>query len=228
MPRYSNFKIKYKKYKNYTSFFILSLMVNRLMLNGKKKKAIRVIKSTFSYIYIKTEGSNPYFILLKSIYNLFPKFKLKAISYDKVLYYFSEKLSDSYLVQNALTLLIKTSRKRKGKNFIEKLANEIIDTFNLTSISLKLKQEKDISDFNKIKTSLEMLEAKEERELGEEEREKAKKNREFLADPYFEFDFNVLNERALKQTMVDLENIEVKRGKEFKKSVNKIKIFKIC
>jgi ribosomal protein S7 len=157
MPRYSNYKFKYKKYQNLNKYFVLNLFINRLMHSGKKNTAIFVLKKVFLLLSQKNNLQKPYIIFIKCLYNLAPKLKIRALSINNSLVYFAEKYNFIDAIKSSITLLLNTSRKKKGRNFVNKLTNEIIEEYNFKGLIIRKRQEKDISLINKIKFSSKQL-----------------------------------------------------------------------
>jgi len=168
MSRYP-IKIKrYLKFSNNNNNFILNFFANVIMRNGKKLKAIKVIKEIFVLLRKKT-NSNPLNVFVIATYNCSPRiktikrkessditdfvnifsiFELAKIKTNKINYidYYKDKYFNEIeplFLKDSLSLglrfLINNSKKQKGLKFSERVANEIVDAFNYKGSSIKNK-----------------------------------------------------------------------------------------
>lgn len=110
------------KYDN----LLVSLLVNRLLKNGKKRLARRIIESAFALIQVKTEES-PILILEKAIRNISPRVQLKAKRVGGATYQVPTLLSKFRSTNIAIRWVVEFSRKRGGKGMYIKLANELLE-----------------------------------------------------------------------------------------------------
>jgi small subunit ribosomal protein S7 len=105
---------------------LVSLLVNRLLKNGKKRLARRIIESAFTLIQVKTEES-PILILEKAIRNISPRVQLKAKRVGGATYQVPTLLSKFRSTNIAIRWVVEFSRKRGGKGMYIKLANELLE-----------------------------------------------------------------------------------------------------
>lgn len=119
---------------------LVSLFINKIMLKGKKS-----IAQTIFYNAIKKAkeslNKDPMEILEKSVNNSTPIIELKTRRIGGTTYQVPVEIRSDRKTSLALSFIIKSARKRPGKDMISKLGNEIIDSFNNTGNSVKKKEE---------------------------------------------------------------------------------------
>nr|AYQ93444.1 ribosomal protein S7 [Lepocinclis tripteris] len=119
---------------------LVSLFINKIMLKGKKS-----IAQTIFYNAIKKAkdslNKDPMEILEKSVNNSTPIIELKTRRIGGTTYQVPVEIRNDRRTSLALSFIIKSARKRPGKDMISKLGNEIIDSFNNTGNSVKKKEE---------------------------------------------------------------------------------------
>jgi small subunit ribosomal protein S7 len=111
---------------NYDSFLV-SLLVNRILKNGKKRLARRIVAKAFTAIDFKT-NQKPLLVLEKAIRNVSPRVQLKAKRIGGATYQVPLLLSRFKSTNIAVRWIVEFSRKRSGKGGMSiKLAQELID-----------------------------------------------------------------------------------------------------
>lgn len=128
-----------KKDSKYDSFLV-SLVVNRLLKNGKKRLAKRILLKAFDFIEFRT-NENPILILEKAIRNISPRVQLKAKRVGGATYQVPTLVNKFRSTTTAISWLITFSRKRSGKGMPLKLANEVLDAAKGTGNAVKKKEE---------------------------------------------------------------------------------------
>lgn len=119
---------------------IISLLINKILMKGKKNIAESILYKTFSHIELKTK-KNPILILEKSIKNISPRVKLEANYVNKNTFQIPKILSTYYSTRLAIKWLVANSRLRYGKDMSFKLANEILDSLKGLGNSIKKKDQ---------------------------------------------------------------------------------------
>ena len=120
--------------------FLVSLLVNRILKQGKKRLAKRIVYKAFEYIEFRT-NQNPIFILEKAIRNISPRVQLKAKRVGGATYQVPTLLNKYRSTNIAVRWLITFSRKRAGKGMSLKLANELLEAAKGLGNSIKKKEE---------------------------------------------------------------------------------------
>ncbi len=107
---------------------ILAKFINRLMRDGKKTTAQRVVYSALDIL--ESKGSNPVELFEKALDNIGPKVEVKARRIGGAAYQVPTEVRGSRRQSLAIRWLLEAAEKRSNaefKTFAEKLAAEIID-----------------------------------------------------------------------------------------------------
>ena len=111
------FPKKDSKYDN----LLVSLLINRLLKNGKKRLATRIVNKGFELIEFRT-NQNPILILEKAIRNISPRVQLKAKRIGGATYQVPTLLNKYKATNIAIKWVVEFSRKRSGKGMSLKAA----------------------------------------------------------------------------------------------------------
>jgi len=117
---------------------LISHYVNRIMLNGEKNIAIRLMYDALDIIKNKLKDE-PLKILIKATENVKPQLEVKARRIGGATYQVPTEVDPLRANALALRWIINFARVRKGKSFSEKLASELIDAYNEQGSSIKKK-----------------------------------------------------------------------------------------
>ena len=124
------------KYDN----LLVSLLINRILRQGKKRLARRIVYKSFELIELRT-NQNPILILEKAIRNISPRVQLKAKRIGGATYQVPTLLSKYRATNTAVKWVVEFSKKRTGKGIALKLANELIEAAKGMGNSIKKKDE---------------------------------------------------------------------------------------
>jgi small subunit ribosomal protein S7 len=124
------------KYDN----LLVSLLINRILKQGKKRLARRIVYKSFELIEFRT-NQNPILILEKAIRNISPRVQLKAKRVGGATYQVPTLLNKYRATNIAVRWIIEYSRKRSGKGMPLNLANEILEAAKGLGNSIKKKEE---------------------------------------------------------------------------------------
>jgi len=124
------------KYDN----LLVSLLINRILRQGKKRLARRIVYKSFELIELRT-NQNPILILEKAIRNISPRVQLKAKRIGGATYQVPTLLSKYRAKKTAEKWVVEFSKKRTGKGIALKLANELIEAAKGMGNSIKKKEE---------------------------------------------------------------------------------------
>ena len=130
------FPKKDSKYDN----LLVSLLINRLLKNGKKRLATRIVNKGFELIEFRT-NQNPILILEKAIRNISPRVQLKAKRIGGATYQVPTLLNKYKATNIAIKWVVEFSRKRSGKGMSLELANELLEAAKGLGNSVKKKDE---------------------------------------------------------------------------------------
>jgi small subunit ribosomal protein S7 len=124
------------KYDN----LLVSLLVNRILKNGKKRLARRLVYKAFELIQLRT-SQNPILILEKALRNISPRVQVKAKRVGGATYQVPVLLNKYRATHLAIRWVVEFSRKRSGKGMALKLANELLEAAKGLGNSVKKKEE---------------------------------------------------------------------------------------
>lgn len=130
------FPQKDSKYDN----LLVSLLVNRILKEGKKRLAKRIVYKAFELIEFRT-NQNPLLLLEKAIRNISPRVQLKAKRVGGATYQVPTLLNRFRSTNIAVRWIVEFSRKRSGKGMSVKLANEVLEAAKGLGNSIKKKEE---------------------------------------------------------------------------------------
>ena len=119
---------------------LVHMMTNRLMKNGKKALAYRLIYEACQRIGDLTE-QDPIKVLEQAVRNATPLVEVKSRRMGGSTYQVPVEVSGFRATNLALRWIIKYSDQRVGRSMAIKLANEIIDTANDIGNTVKKKEE---------------------------------------------------------------------------------------
>ena len=133
---------------------IVSMIINTILLKGKKNLAQKIFYEAMKNIKQSTQ-QDPIEILKKAINNATPTVEIKSRRIGGATYQVPIEVKTERGNSLAIKFIIKSARKRPGKSIITKLTNEIIDSSNNSSNSVKKKEEiHKIAEANKAYASL--------------------------------------------------------------------------
>ena len=124
---------------NYNSTLV-SLLNVRILKNGKKRLATKIIDETFAIIAEKTK-TQPLEVFEKAVKNTTPLVEVKARRVGGSTYQVPLEVSKYRGATLALRWLIKSAKDRSGRTMAFKLANEIIDAGNGIGNAVRKREE---------------------------------------------------------------------------------------
>ena len=139
MPRHGNIiKRKIPKDAVYNSEE-LQRFINKLLLQGKKSTAEKIMYGAMLLIQEKTK-TDPMVVFNKALENIRPLLEVKARRVGGATYQIPLEVSKTRSMAIAMQWLRDTSRARKGKSMIENLAAELLDAYNGTGSAIGKKE----------------------------------------------------------------------------------------
>jgi small subunit ribosomal protein S7 len=119
---------------------VVSKLINRLTLDGRKSKAEGVIYGAFDVIEerLKTE---PLKVFKKALENIRPSIEVKSRRVGGATYQVPMEVRPERKLALALRWLVSYSRGRGEKTMVERLAAEIIDASNSKGGSVKKRED---------------------------------------------------------------------------------------
>jgi small subunit ribosomal protein S7 len=110
------------RYKNTT----ITRMINKVMLNGKKSKAEKIVYGALDAIE-QREGQPPLTVLGQAVRNATPQLMVKSRRIGGATYQVPVEVRPERSLTLAIRWLIASARARSGKSMTDKLADELID-----------------------------------------------------------------------------------------------------
>jgi small subunit ribosomal protein S7 len=104
----------------------LATFVNKVMKDGKKSKAEKIIYQTLGIIGEQTKG-NPLDVFEQAVKNATPVLKVKSRRVGGATYQVPVEVSPDVGLSLAMRWLVQSARARRGKSMAEKLAAEFMD-----------------------------------------------------------------------------------------------------
>lgn len=119
---------------------LVSMLINKILLKGKKSLAQNILYESMKNIKEITQ-QDPLEILKKAIGNSAPVVEVKSRRVGGATYQVPIEVKNERGNSLAIKFIVRSARKRSGKNMITKLGNEIIDASNNIGNSVKKKEE---------------------------------------------------------------------------------------
>ena len=119
---------------------LVTRLVNKLMLDGKKGTAQTILYSAFNKIEAKT-GKPAMDVFATAINNIMPEVELKVRRIGAANYQVPTEVSKERKVTLGLRWLVNYSRLRSEKTMEDRLAGEIIDAANGIGASVKKRED---------------------------------------------------------------------------------------
>lgn len=119
---------------------LVSMIINKILLKGKKNLAQEIFYEAMRNIQESTQ-KDPIEILKTAISNITPQVTVKSRRVRGAVYQVPTELSPEEGKSLALRILVKSTRSRPGRSISRKLQNEILDAYNNTGGSIKVKEE---------------------------------------------------------------------------------------
>lgn len=125
-PRYQNTEVQ--------SF------INRVMKDGKKSTATRMVYGAFDLIEERTKR-NPLEVFQQALKNVAPIMEVKPRRVGGATYQVPMEVSPDRRFALATRWILAAARSRSGRSFSEKLAGELLDAANNTGSSIRKREE---------------------------------------------------------------------------------------
>jgi len=119
---------------------LVNLVTNRILKDGKKTLAQRIVYDSLDKIAELTDESSIE-IFSKAIANITPTVEVKAKRVGGSTYQVPRDVTDDRGTTLAVRWLVTSARARPGREFSSKLANEIIDASKKTGNAIRKREE---------------------------------------------------------------------------------------
>ena len=119
---------------------LVSQLVNKVLLDGKKSTAERIVYSALEGCRDKS-GNDPVITLKRTLDNVKPTLEVKSRRVGGATYQVPVEVRATRATTLALRWLINFSRARREKTMTERLMNEILDASNGLGASVKRRED---------------------------------------------------------------------------------------
>ncbi|MGO3039878.1 30S ribosomal protein S7 [Corynebacterium variabile] len=119
---------------------IVSQLVNKILLDGKKSTAERIVYSALETCREKT-GTDPVLTLKKALDNVKPALEVRSRRVGGATYQVPVEVRPGRSTTLALRWLVTFTRQRRENTMTERLANEILDASNGLGASVKRRED---------------------------------------------------------------------------------------
>ncbi len=119
---------------------IVAKMINMLMVMGKKSTAERIMYGALEII-TKKSGKEPLEVFRQALDNVRPLLETKSRRVGGATYQVPMSVSPERGTSLAMRWVRNYARSRKGRPMGEKLAQELLDSYNKTGTSIKKKED---------------------------------------------------------------------------------------
>ena len=120
---------------------LVTQLINKVLLDGKKSTAERVVYGAFDIVSKKVEGGDALAAFKKAMDNVKPTLEVKPKRVGGATYQVPMEVNSRRSTQLALRWIVNFSRARKEKTMAERLANEILDASNGVGASVKKRED---------------------------------------------------------------------------------------
>lgn len=119
---------------------LVTQLINKVLLDGKKATAERVVYGAFDIVAEKSEG-DALATFKKAMDNVRPTLEVKPKRVGGATYQVPMEVNSRRSTQLAIRWIVNFSRVRKEKTMAERLANEILDASNGVGASVKKRED---------------------------------------------------------------------------------------
>ena len=119
---------------------LVTQLINKVLLDGKKSVAERIVYSAFDQVAEKT-GQDPLTVFKKAMDNVRPPLEVKPKRVGGATYQVPMEVNSRRSTTLAIRWIVCFSRSRKEKTMADRLANEIIDASNGVGASVKKRED---------------------------------------------------------------------------------------
>ena len=119
---------------------VVTKLINRIMLDGKKGVAEKILYEAFDKVKEKT-GEDPVKVFEKALENIKPQLEVKSKRVGGSNYQVPVEVSETRSQTLGLRWLVNYARLRGGHTMAQNLADEIIDASNGTGNAVKKRED---------------------------------------------------------------------------------------
>ena len=115
---------------------LVQQLINKIMLDGKKSTAEKIVYDALSFIEERT-GSSPVTVLNNALDNIRPRLEVRSRRVGGATYQVPVEVRPRRATTLAIRWLVGYSRQRRERSMAERLAGELMDAMNSTGSAVK-------------------------------------------------------------------------------------------
>ncbi len=119
---------------------LVTQLINKIMMNGKKSLAERIVYGAFDLVEQKT-GEDPLSVFKKAMDNVRPTLECKPKRVGGATYQVPMEVNSRRATTLAIRWIVDYSRARREHTMAERLANEIMDASQNTGAAVKKRED---------------------------------------------------------------------------------------
>ena len=120
---------------------LVTQLINKVLLDGKKATAERIVYTAFEIVAEKSEGGDALATFKKAMDNVKPTLVVKPKRVGGATYQVPMEVNSRRSTALGIRWIVNFSRARKEKTMAERLANEILDASNGLGASVKKRED---------------------------------------------------------------------------------------
>ena len=120
---------------------LVTQLINKVLLDGKKATAERIVYTAFEIVAEKSEGGDALATFKKAMDNVKPTLEVKPKRVGGATYQVPMEVNSRRATALGIRWIVNFSRARKEKTMAERLANEILDASNGLGASVKKRED---------------------------------------------------------------------------------------
>ena len=120
---------------------LVTQLINKVLLDGKKATAERIVYTAFEIVAEKSEGGDALATFKKAMDNVKPTLEVKPKRVGGATYQVPMEVNSRRSTALGIRWIVNFSRARKEKTMAERLANEILDASNGLGDSVKKRED---------------------------------------------------------------------------------------
>ncbi len=120
---------------------LVTQLINKVLLDGKKATAERIVYTAFEIVAEKSEGGDALATFKKAMDNVKPTLEVKPKRVGGATYQVPMEVNSRRSTALGIRWIVNFSRARKEKTMAGRLANEILDASNGLGASVKKRED---------------------------------------------------------------------------------------
>ena len=120
---------------------LVTQLINKVLLDGKKATAERIVYTAFEIVAEKSEGGDALATFKKAMDNVKPTLEVKPKRVGGATYQVPMEVNSRRSTALGIRWIVNFSRARKEKTMAERLANDILDACNGLGASVKKRED---------------------------------------------------------------------------------------